>query len=115
MPSIDHEVILRLERDVEQTLGKGHTRLVGDNRARMLVIDDASAWQLVDDVQQDVHDLFIDTSWPMCPRHRRHPLWFKNGAWWCETDDVAVAKLGELVGSSCDPMTARPPVDRTPI
>jgi hypothetical protein len=40
--------------------------------------------------------LFIDTSWPTCPRHRRHPLWFRDGAWWCETDDVAIAKLGEL-------------------
>lgn len=38
---------------------------------------------------------FVDTVWPKCPRHR-HPLWFRDGSWWCERDDLCVARLGEL-------------------
>jgi hypothetical protein len=96
MPSVDDEVIQRLEHDLEKTVGNKHTQLVADAVARMGHSHGASAQKLVDDVQQDVHDLFIDTTWPVCPRHQRHPLWFRDGAWWCETDGVAVARLGEL-------------------
>jgi hypothetical protein len=96
MTPIDDDVIRLLEHDVEKTVGNEHVGLVRDNVERMRFTHDASAQQLVDDVQQNVHDRFIDTTWPACPRHRRHPLWFRDGAWWCETDDVAVAKLGEL-------------------
>jgi hypothetical protein len=45
--------------------------------------------------QQDIHDGFIDTAWPKCPRHP-HPLWFRDGSWWCERDQLCVARLGEL-------------------
>jgi hypothetical protein len=105
MPSVDEEVIRRLEQDLERTVENTHAPLVADIVARMRHSDGASVQKLVDDVQQDVHDLFIDTTWPACPRHQRHPLWFRDGAWWCETDAVAVAKLGELA----EPVTPRPP------
>ena len=53
---------------------------------------------LVDGLQQTAHDLFWDTTWPMCPRHRRHPLWYdvERDAWCCEQDRVVVAPLGRL-------------------
>jgi hypothetical protein len=35
--------------------------------------------RVVDDVQQFVHDSFADTSWPACPEHPTHPLWFSEG------------------------------------
>jgi hypothetical protein len=50
----------------------------------------------VNDVQQYFHDTFVDTTWPACPRHPRHPLWYRAGSWWCVQDGVAVASLGEL-------------------
>ena len=61
-------------------------------------VDDADVYvqKVVDDVQQYFHDTFIDTSWPRCPRHPNHPLWFRDGSWWCDRDEVAIAKLGEL-------------------
>ena len=52
--------------------------------------------RVVEEAQQAVHDLFIDTAWPACPRHGRHPLWYRDGAWWCGRDGVAIARLGEL-------------------
>lgn len=54
---------------------------------------------VVDGVQQTAHDLFWDTTWPACPRHRRHPLWYDQDrrAWCCEADGVVVAPLGRLV------------------
>ena len=52
--------------------------------------------QLVRDVQQDLHCERIDTTWPACPRHHSHPLWLNGDAWFCEHDNVAIARLGEL-------------------
>jgi hypothetical protein len=52
--------------------------------------------KVVGDVQQTLHDLHLDTTWPACPRHGRHPLWCHGDAWTCERDGVVVARLGEL-------------------
>ena len=57
------------------------------------------AWftqHLVDDTQQYLMDTFLDTTWPTCPRHPNHPLWFRDEAWYCEKDGEALAKLGGL-------------------
>jgi hypothetical protein len=51
---------------------------------------------VVDRFQQDVHDEHWDTTWPACPRHPNHPLWCRDGAWWCVADNVAIAPLGGL-------------------
>ena len=86
-----------LERDVTRTLGPGHRHVIAAARANVedLDIDDGDT-KLVEDVQQIFHDTFVDTTWPACPRHRTHPLWYADGAWWCEQDRVVVAPLGEL-------------------
>ena len=52
--------------------------------------------RVVEETQQWLHDVFIDTEWPRCPRHVGHPLWLVGGAWRCDKDDVLVAPLGEL-------------------
>jgi hypothetical protein len=52
--------------------------------------------QLVDEIQQQIHDEFIDVSWPRCPRHPHHPMWLQDGSWWCTKDHVAIAPLGTL-------------------
>jgi hypothetical protein len=53
---------------------------------------------VVDGLQQSAHDLFWDATWPTCPRHPRHPLWFDEDrqAWCCQQDGVAIAALGGL-------------------
>lgn len=94
-------VLALLLRDLGATLGGAPAAECGAYARRRAAelrafdIGDPSD-QLVDDVQQTVHDRFIDTIWPACPRHRSHPLWHRDGAWWCEADGVALARLGEL-------------------
>ena len=92
------DVVQKLTRDLRATIGAGHDHLAVDNaiRVRQFIpdVDDYVA-KVVGDTQQDMHDQFIDTDWPKCPRHS-HPLWFHLGAWWCEQDGVRVAALGEL-------------------
>ena len=51
---------------------------------------------VVEQIQQDMHDLFIDTQWPACPRHPHHPMWYHDDYWWCSTDGAAIVQLGEL-------------------
>jgi len=53
-----------------------------------------------DNFQQDVHDTHWDTTWPACPRHPNHPLWYDLGrdAWCCPRDGAAIAPLGGLAG-----------------
>lgn len=87
-----------LLRDVTATLGT----LQAVN-ARMFASEDVtlnphrSGEDLVQNIQQCFHDEFIDTTWPACPRHPNHPLWFgRDDSWGCTKDGVAVARLGEL-------------------
>jgi hypothetical protein len=62
----------------------------------------------VEDLQQRLHDTFVDTSWPPCPRHPNHPLWLGEGqgggiAWCCQRDEAEIALLGMLPGSPHPP------------
>ncbi|MDB4909449.1 MAG: hypothetical protein JWO39_272 [Gemmatimonadetes bacterium] len=52
--------------------------------------------KVVGDVQQGLMDTYVDTTWPACPRHSNHPLWFRDDSWYCERDGVALAQLGGL-------------------
>ena len=91
------ELVSRLEHDVSRTLGPVHRGRVHDTVAGMEIgdVSDPDAI-IVDAVQQALHDEFVDTTWPACPRHHRHPLWYRNGQWWCEQDGAPIASLGEL-------------------
>jgi len=53
----------------------------------------------VEQLQQFVHDTFVDTSWPPCLRHPTHPMWPGEGdgggmVWWCAREQAALAPLG---------------------
>lgn len=86
-----------LERDVERTLGPGYGELIeGEMLAVAELARDDLAYALVENMQQLLHDEFIDTTWPACPQHSRHPLWYEDGAWWCTQDGVRIAPLGEV-------------------
>ena len=104
--SLQADMIQRLRHDAHATLGRDHAALMlaaADNARAFM--DDAEQYvaKVVGDVQQRFHDEFVETSWPRCPRHRQHPLWYHSGAWVCEQDGIAVARLGELAGSGTDP------------
>jgi HrpA-like RNA helicase len=96
---VDQEEVVRLlVHDLHATVGAGYDTLALDNASRLRqFIDDVGSYvqRVVDDTQQDMHDEFVDTVWPKCPRHA-HPLWFRDGSWWCERDEWCVARLGEL-------------------
>ena len=80
----DQERIVRLlSQDLNATIGPGHAGLAVENASRLREFVDEPAHyveRVVDDTQQDVHDFIIDTTWPRCPRHQRHPLWFRENA-----------------------------------
>lgn len=87
-----------LERDVVNTIGEEFRHWVGDSaeNAREFCDVDDLIQKVVDDTQQAFMDCFVDVTWPSCPRHPNHPLWFRDGAWHCERDREALAELGAL-------------------
>jgi len=94
------EVVELLLRDVETTLGasaREEASAFARLERRLGNVRDGHAETLVDSVQTYIHDCFIDPTWPACPLHGHHPLWFgRDDAWWCTSDDVKVAALGSL-------------------
>jgi hypothetical protein len=92
-------VVARLSRDVATTIGAGHEARIRRAAAHVRPFRnevDTYIAKVVEDVQQEFHDLFIDTSWPACPLHHRHPLWLRDGQWTCAESRVPVAPLGQL-------------------
>lgn len=87
-------------RDVETTLGpsaRDEAAAFARLEHRLGNVRDSHAETLVDTLQTYIHDCFIDPTWPACPIHETHPLWFgKEGCWWCVMDDVKIAPLGSL-------------------
>src|SRR3954467_14081789 len=89
-----------LRRDLEATTGDAHAALIEHAiRVNQELDIDAIGEKLVADVQQAVHDQFVDSNWPACPVHQRHPLWFHDGACWCDQTNTRIAALGELSSS----------------
>jgi hypothetical protein len=88
-----------LEQDLVETIGSGHESVVEEAvaRIRMFAVNPAGfEQQVVDDVQQSLHDTFVDTTWPACPEHPNHPLWYSDGWWLCERSGRRAAPLGRL-------------------
>jgi hypothetical protein len=94
---VGDSVVEALIRDLRVTVGAGLESMVRETAGlQRRLSDTAGEYQrrVVEDVQQRLHDEFIDTSSPSCPIHGRHPLWLSDGWWRCGT--TAVARLGEL-------------------
>lgn len=98
----EQRVVSLVTPDVVATLGDKYADLVRSNASRLREFVNADDYlrRVVDDVQQQIHDEFIDTDWPKCPLHQRHPLWFREGRWWCDEAGVSVAQLGKLGGAA---------------
>jgi hypothetical protein len=103
-PSAEDEarVVSLLRADVEATIGpgRGDGRIVeaAARRRRHAHVPAQYVGDVVDDVQQYFHDARVDTTWPACPHHPNHPLWFSDGWWRCARTDEPVARLGALAG-----------------
>jgi hypothetical protein len=73
-----------LSHDVEVTIGAGHANVIRSeasthrtffNEPDSIDVDSGEYLEKVaEEVQQYFHDCFVDTTWPECPFHRRHPL-----------------------------------------
>ena len=63
---------------------------------------DAFTLKVAEEVQQIIHDNWLDTSWPRCPTHTTHPLWLQEQTleWACPEDGRRYAALGSLRGLS---------------
>lgn len=86
-----------LARDLEATLGAEHVRMVHQFAADAQRLDiDEYSQKCVDDVQQYLQEIEIDTTWPACTRHPNHPMVYESGSWWCPRDRVALVALGGL-------------------
>ena len=102
----ERAVVEALGRDVAATVGVSDQAAYAswlisetlDLLSRTSLIYDLPSFReyVVDHFQQRMHDEFIDVSWPRCPRHPNHPMWLKDGAWWCTRDNVSIAPLGKL-------------------
>ena len=94
-------VVSLLRADVQATIGPGHDEAIIEAAARRRLYADVPAQyvgDVVDDIQQYFHDGFVDTTWPACPHHPNHPLWFSDGWWRCERNQEPIARLGALSG-----------------
>ena len=100
MSDVAAERLVRLlGHDLVETIGPGYEPVVEETVARIrMFTDDPSEFEraVVDDVQQLIHDTFVDTTWPACPEHPNHPLWYSDGWWRCDRSGLRVAPLGGL-------------------
>ena len=124
LPFDSDRVVRLLARDLAQTLGRSPEAEEAAVRDEVVnIVDLAQEWlawvptaedpepalspaevqaryeqAVVDEVQQGLHDTHAHTTWPSCPRHQRHPLWYDQprDAWCCPLDQAVVVPLGGL-------------------
>ena len=94
-------IVQELSRDADATLGPGSNLGIENEARHHAKYHDHFALksyrqEVVDAVQQAMHDDYTDTTWPRCPNHPNHPLWLHDEYWTCERDNTPIAKLGQL-------------------
>jgi hypothetical protein len=98
----EERLVILVTRDVLATVGPGFEHIVVEEGARIRLFAEAVLeyeQRLIDDVQQRLHDEFVSTTWPTCPLHSNHPLWYSDG-WWRCPHAGAIAPLGELTSTN---------------
>jgi hypothetical protein len=111
MPVSDNELeqaVALIARDLAATLGWRPRQAMAF--AEQAAVVSADWWDrpgdyalhLAEDVQQQLHDTFVDTTWPACPLHQRHPLWLEHDrvVWRCTQTGRVIAPLGSLSATS---------------
>jgi len=96
-------VVSLILQDLACTVGPRHESAVQETAAhhRLFSYHDAASFEqrVVEEVQQYLHDTFVDTTWPSCPHHPNHPLWYSEQGWRCEQSGIRIAALGELAAN----------------
>ena len=95
----EQRIVAAVSRDLVATMGPGleHMAIAEAARIRSWFASTIAEYerQVVEDVQQRLHDERLDTTWPKCPQHPNHPLWYSDG-WWACPRNGRVARLGDL-------------------
>ena len=94
----EDRIITLVVRDLVATIGAGLEGMAAAEAARVRLFTytlEEYEQKVVDDIQQRLHDERLDTTWPTCPWHANHPMWYANGLWSCPERGV-IAKLGDL-------------------
>ena len=116
MPVSDHELaqaVALIAHDLAATLDWDPQRAatfaeetigLGVNAHGWDVAWGSYAIKLAEDVQQQLHDTFVHTTWPACPLHPQHPLWLDSdhdrAVWRCTQAGIDIAPLGSLTSST---------------
>lgn len=112
MPVTDNKLaqaVASIARDLVATLGwRPHQAAAFAEHTASLSVDwwhpdlGDFAVKVAEDVQQHLHETFVDTTWPACPLHTRHPLWLEHdrAVWRCTQSGVDIAPLGSLPSST---------------
>jgi hypothetical protein len=122
-PEETAEAVEPLVRDLQVTLGWTEARAWSVGLHWLLVMSANRPWydadsgppsqedlkesarflllEAIDHMQQWLHDTFVDTSWPSCPRHPNHPMGIGEAddgslAWFCPQDEAVVVPMGAL-------------------
>jgi hypothetical protein len=98
----EERIVILVSRDVLATVGPSFEDIVVEEAARIRLFAEAVPeyeQRVIDEVQQRLHDEFVDTTWPTCPLHPNHPLWYSDGWWRCPRAG-AIAPLGELANAN---------------
>ena len=106
------QAVALLSRDLSATLGLPSETAEAVARREAIAAaeimnewdEDEVSWPLflarvVEEVQQWLHDTFIDTTWPRCPQHANHPLWLnddESAGWACAATNTTVCPVGQL-------------------
>jgi hypothetical protein len=99
MSDTETRIVRLVMQDLAGALGSSSASALEDIAARAhLFTSNVGEFEqrVVDDIQQYLHDTFSDTTWPPCPYHPSHPLWYSEGWWTCAETGQRVARLGEL-------------------
>ena len=95
------DVVRLVAADLASTMG--WTQEQADRVARRTAVARAgfgrAAVDVAEEVQQWLHDTFLDTTWPACPEHGSHPLWLEDEsepAWTCPATRRRFSALGQL-------------------
>jgi hypothetical protein len=94
------DVVERLSRDLRNSGWASYVHVVQEFAdVAHEYIDDPTDY--VERVVEDVQNFILDDviTWPVCPHHPQHPLWYHDGAWVCEEERLVVAPLGQLAAS----------------
>jgi hypothetical protein len=99
----EQHLVKLLSADLLATVGVGSTDIAIAEAARIRLFARTLPefeQRVVDAVQQRLHDEFVDTTWPACPVHPNHPLWYSDAFWRCPVTGDGIARLGELANAS---------------